>query len=206
MLISLWFRGLLVPKTFQLFTVFWVWQGNGNSCCGRHKLYYRALDSRMRTTTSTRFDLKFFRVFSKKRHSGNLLCTFDPAEKLALSSLLKKVKPFLVPRRLSFDENVRAKEGGKEKSLAVHHQSLVSRSSLLCEKRSAWGGGWVKPSPDRKMIKLLTFDNSFAPLRHSLKLAVEWRRLSHFPAKMMLVHARAILSIEKILSSWSFSS
>ena len=50
----------------------------------------------------------------------------------------------LVPRRLSFDENVRAKEGGKDTtrllslpfpwSLAVHHQSLVSRSPLLCEK------------------------------------------------------------------------
>ena len=25
----------------------------------------------------------------------------------------------------------------------------------------------VKPSPDRKIIKLLTFDNSFLPLRHS---------------------------------------
>ena len=24
----------------------------------------------------------------------------------------------------------------------------------------------VKPSPDRKMIKLLTFDNLFPPLRH----------------------------------------
>ena len=62
----------------------------------------------------------------------------------------------LVPRRLS--ENVRAKEGGKETtgetslrlpsvpfpwSLAVHHQSLVSRSPLPCEKRSAWGGGWI---------------------------------------------------------------
>ena len=58
----------------------------------------------------------------------------------------------LVPRRLSFDEIVRAKEGGKETtgetalrlpsvpfpwSLAVHHQSLVSRSPLPCEKRNA---------------------------------------------------------------------
>ena len=25
----------------------------------------------------------------------------------------------------------------------------------------------VKPSPDRKMLKLLTFDNLFSPLRHS---------------------------------------
>ena len=58
----------------------------------------------------------------------------------------------LVPRRLSFDEIVRAKEGGKETtgetalrlpsvpfpwSLAVYHQSLVSRSPLPCEKRNA---------------------------------------------------------------------
>ena len=59
----------------------------------------------------------------------------------------------LVPRRLSFDENLRAKEGGKETrlpsvpfpwSLAVHHQSLVSRLPLPCEKRSAWGGGWLE--------------------------------------------------------------
>ena len=28
-------------------------------------------------------------------------------------------------------------------SLAVHHQSLVSRSPLPCEKWSAWGGGWL---------------------------------------------------------------
>ena len=29
-------------------------------------------------------------------------------------------------------------------SLAVHHQSLVSRSPLPCEKRSAWGGGCLQ--------------------------------------------------------------
>ena len=57
---------------------------------------------------------------------------------------LRRTRDCLVPRRLSFDENVRAKEGGKETtavpfpwSLAVHHQSLVSRSPLPCEKRSA---------------------------------------------------------------------
>ena len=32
----------------------------------------------------------------------------------------------------------------------------------------------------------------------TLKLVVEWRRLPLFPAKMTLVHARALLSIEKI--------
>ena len=35
-----------------------------------------ALDSRTRTTTSTRFALKFFRVLSKNRHHGILHCTF----------------------------------------------------------------------------------------------------------------------------------
>ena len=28
--------------------------------------------------------------------------------------------------------------------IAAHHQSLVSRSPLPCEKRSAWGGGWYR--------------------------------------------------------------
>ena len=37
-------------------------------------------------------------------------------------------------------------------------QKKVSTAILLKE---------VKPSPDRKMIKLLTFDNLFLPLRHS---------------------------------------
>ena len=46
----------------------------------------------------------------------------------------------------------------------------------------------VKPFPGRKMVKVLKFDN----------LVVERRRLSRFPAKMMLVHARALLGIEKI--------
>ena len=54
----------------------------------------------------------------------------------------------LVPRRLSLDENVRAKEGGKETSapfpwfFAAHHQSLASTINRL-EKRSAWGGGCI---------------------------------------------------------------
>ena len=36
----------------------------------------RLLDSKRRTTTSTRFDLKFFRVLSKNRYPGMLQCTF----------------------------------------------------------------------------------------------------------------------------------
>ena len=51
----------------------------------------------------------------------------------------------LVPRRLSLDENVRAKEGGKETtaetipfpwSLAVHNQSLASRLIQRVRKRT----------------------------------------------------------------------
>ena len=45
----------------------------------------------------------------------------------------------------------------------------------------------VKPSFDRKMIKLLTFDDLFPPLR-LLKLLVELRGLSRFATKMTLVH------------------
>ena len=55
----------------------------------------------------------------------------------------------------------------------------------------------VKPSTDRKKIKLLTFDN-YDTTTFSLKLVTEWRRLSHFPAKMTLVRTRALLGIEKI--------
>ena len=48
------------------------------------------------------------------------------------------------------------------------------------------------------MIKLLKLEIVPATTTFSLKLVVEWRRLSRFPAKMTLVHARALLSIEKI--------
>ena len=41
----------------------------------------------------------------------------------------------------------------------------------------------VKPSTDGKMIKLLTFDDLFPPLRH-LKLLVELRRLSRFAREL----------------------
>ena len=58
----------------------------------------------------------------------------------------------LVPRRFSLDENVRAKEGGKERtgetalglpsvpfpwSLAVHHQLFAFRARLYDEKNEA---------------------------------------------------------------------
>ena len=50
----------------------------------------------------------------------------------------------------------------------------------------------VEPSPDRKIIKLLasvTLVSATTTL--SLKLVVEWRRLSRFPAKMTLAYVRA---------------
>ena len=51
------------------------------------------IDLRKRMTMSTRFDLKFFRIFSKNRYPGTLLSTFHSSAKLALLSLLKEVKP-----------------------------------------------------------------------------------------------------------------
>ena len=54
----------------------------------------RPLDSRTRTTTSTRFDLKIFRVFSNYRHPRKAVhCTSFSPKKLALLSLLKELKP-----------------------------------------------------------------------------------------------------------------
>ena len=51
----------------------------------------------------------------------------------------------------------------------------------------------VKPSPDHKMVKPLTFDHLFPKkitTKFLLKIIVGWRLLSRFPAKMTLVHAR----------------
>ena len=53
----------------------------------------RLLDSRTKTTTSMKFDLKFFRVFSENRYPGKLHGTLESPEKLALLSILKEVKP-----------------------------------------------------------------------------------------------------------------
>ena len=69
----------------------------------------RTLDSRTRTTTSTRFNEKLFRVSSKNIHPGKLHCTL----------------PFYQKRQ--------------------HCYPAIMKE--------------VNPSLDRKMIKLLTFDN-----------------------------------------------
>ena len=55
-------------------------------------LYIRdPLDSRTRTTTSTRFALKFFRVFSKYRPPRKASFYHFLPEKLALLSLVKEI-------------------------------------------------------------------------------------------------------------------
>jgi len=65
----------------------------------------------------------------------------------------------------------------------------------------------VNPSPDRyKMIKFLTFDNFFSPLRVYDILATTRSRMTmakHLPTKMTLVHVLALLSIGKISFSYS---
>ena len=71
------------------------------------------LNSRTKTTTRMKFDLKFFRVFSENRYPGKLHRTLESPENLTLLSSLKQ----------------------------------------------------VKPSPDHNLIKLVTFYNSFPPLR-----------------------------------------
>ena len=65
-------------------------------CSSLFWTYYRPLDSRKRTTTSTRFDLKFFPVLSKYRHPGILYCYFFSPGKLALLSLLTEVELVVV--------------------------------------------------------------------------------------------------------------
>ena len=59
----------------------------------------------------------------------------------------------------------------------------------------------VKPSTNRTLIKLLTFDKLFRPLDSFLLKLVEGRRLLRFPSKMTLAHACGLLGMEKIPSS-----
>ena len=71
-------------------------------------------------------------------------------------------------------------------SLVVHHQSLVSRSPLPCEKRSAWGGGWACAQDPTNHYSLSTQARSkclqFIPLglqKQSIKHALEKKRVFH---------------------------
>ena len=59
-----------------------------------------------RTTTNTRFDLKFCRVFSKNRHPRNLHCTFFSLENMALLSTLEEIKPSLDRRMIYKTSNI----------------------------------------------------------------------------------------------------
>ena len=59
-------------------------------CCGEVQLYNRRpQDSRTRTTTSTRFDFKFFSYSQKNKQPGMLHCTFCHQKKLAGLFLLQ---------------------------------------------------------------------------------------------------------------------
>ena len=49
--------------------------------------------------------------------------------------------------------------------LAVHYQSLVSRSPLPCEKRSAWGGGWTW-----RMLSLRRWSRLLKGKSHELRM------------------------------------
>ena len=59
----------------------------------------------MRTTTSARFDLKFFRVFSKFRLPGKLHFYDLSLEKLALLPLVKEVTPFPHRKMINLQDN-----------------------------------------------------------------------------------------------------
>ena len=60
--------------------------------------------------------------------------------------------------------------------------------------------GGYKPAPERKMIKLLTFDNLFPSLRHStlsrMRMAITFSATS-----VTLLHGLAPLDVKKILFS-----
>ena len=71
-----------------------------------HKREKRPLDSRTRTTTSTRFHLKFFRVLSKNIHLGILHCFFFSPDKLQLLSLLGSLSSDVFERRTSTGSEV----------------------------------------------------------------------------------------------------
>ena len=77
-------KSLVSPDDVQWYVETKEWSKCSESCAGgtvpKVRSYNtsekRPLDSRTRTTTTTRIDLKFFRVLSKNRHPGTLYCTF----------------------------------------------------------------------------------------------------------------------------------
>ena len=106
---------------------------------------------------------------------------------LTLRRTRKFIPPpwYKVPRRLSLDENVRAKEGGKETtdetllrlpfvpcpwSLAVHYQSLaitLRKTKRLRRRRLREGGGWwMEPLPE--VFGMLQYFETILPSVESL--------------------------------------
>ena len=88
----------------------------------------------------------------------------------------------LVPRRLSLNENSRAKEGGKKKTVLLH-QSLEFRVRLYakpCKKRSAWGGG--------------------SHYDFLVLLVLEWRGLSRFLFIHSFIHEQVHISSSCLLT------
>ena len=62
--------------------------------------------------------------------------------------------------------------------LAIHHQSLVSRSPLPCKKRSAWGGGWTNSMQQQACFNgvFLSDNTKLIWFKHcSLSLSAEWQ-------------------------------
>ena len=73
----------------------------------------------------------------------------------ALPMFLIWLENCLVPRRLSLNDDVRAKEGGEEKYPSHGPLRVItSCSPLPCEKRSGRGEGWLE--------NVLSYDNMHA--------------------------------------------
>ena len=94
-----------------------------------------------------------------------------------------KGRDCLVPRRLSLDKNVRAKEGRKETtgarslhlpfaplpwSLAVHYQwlAITLRKTKRLRRRLTGGGGWMEPLP--QVFVMLQYFETILPLVEGL--------------------------------------
>ena len=102
---------------------------------------------------------------------------------------MKCLNSCLVPRRLSLDENVRAKEGAKETTGSAVYtlpmvpcgSSPVTRVSclpLLWEKRSAWGGGCLNSMTFQVFHDLYEPCNSVSISQSGLSKSCERRSIT----------------------------
>ena len=153
------------------------------------------LDSRTKTTTRARFDLKCF--FACNGNSW-----------VAGAGRLRECK------NTEFVWKLR-----KTASRAARECPLEIKS-FHCILKIDIPGGFIVVFFTRKVSTVIFYWRRLSPLlsakwflslvsvatRFSLTPLVEWRRLSSFPAKMMLVYARAPFSIEKISYSYLSSS